>query len=227
MNLMKKNIISAALWGDNPLYIQGAFQNAVLLRTTYGLVMPEMRWRLRIYMDAPLLQYTRGTFGWSDLEVECVPMEKGDHPYPIWWRLLAIADPDVRFCCFRDMDSRFSMREALAVRHWITETRAYAHVMRDNPAHMSYAMLGGMWGLWCVGHRTFGEDLQPDDWRAEKPIDSVLLSRDVWPQIKDSCVQHVREPWADRFGGEAFPPECDAGMHPEYDEYVGKIVQVE
>ena len=44
----------------------------------------------------------------------------------------------------RDLDSRFSKREAAAVGEWL-QSSAAIHVMRDHPQHGA-PLLGGLWG---------------------------------------------------------------------------------
>ena len=44
----------------------------------------------------------------------------------------------------RDLDSRFSKREAAAVEEWLQSGRAI-HSMRDHPAHTT-PLLGAAWG---------------------------------------------------------------------------------
>ena len=45
----------------------------------------------------------------------------------------------------RDLDSRLSFREKMAVDEWV-ESGLRFHVMRDHPSHSMWPMSGGMWG---------------------------------------------------------------------------------
>ena len=47
----------------------------------------------------------------------------------------------------RDVDSRLSFREKMAVDEWV-ESGLRLHVMRDHPSHKNHPMAAGMWG--CV-----------------------------------------------------------------------------
>ena len=45
----------------------------------------------------------------------------------------------------RDLDGRFSAREAAAVKEWRGDSQYSIHSMRDHPQH-NVGMLGGAWG---------------------------------------------------------------------------------
>jgi hypothetical protein len=72
--------------------------------------------------------------------------------YGMFWRFYAVDLPDCEYVIFRDADSRFSLRESLAVDEWIKSGKSL-HVMRDHPYHRIPAgnnqlgILGGMWGI--------------------------------------------------------------------------------
>jgi hypothetical protein len=61
------------------------------------------------------------------------------------WRFLVASDPNIERYVIRDIDSRISRREKLAVDEWIASGKQF-HVMRDHPSHSNNAMSGGMWG---------------------------------------------------------------------------------
>jgi hypothetical protein len=60
------------------------------------------------------------------------------------WRFLPLGDPLVDIFVVRDLDSRLTQRERVAVEEW--ENSNYTvHAMRDNSNHGT-SLLGGMWG---------------------------------------------------------------------------------
>jgi hypothetical protein len=60
------------------------------------------------------------------------------------WRFLVLGDPTVEKFAVRDLDSRLSQRERMAVEEW--ENSAFPfRGMRDHPEH-SVPLMGGMWG---------------------------------------------------------------------------------
>ena len=111
------------------------------------------------------------------------------------WRFIPMTDPTVSVMASRDLDSLLTSREAAAVTQWLEETEEPFHVMRDNPHHGT-EILGGMWGARMdTGHReefrgVMGELLEAargQSWI--KGRDQSLLSKHVWPKVRDlSCV---------------------------------------
>ena len=64
---------------------------------------------------------------------EIIDMSKSKIP-GMYWRFLAINDTNVDLFIVRDIDSRISYREELAVNEWITSEKIM-HVLRDHPHH--------------------------------------------------------------------------------------------
>jgi hypothetical protein len=60
------------------------------------------------------------------------------------WRFEAIDDPEVEVMMSRDTDSRFWLREKLAVDEWLNSDCIF-HIMRDHPYHF-FPILAGMFG---------------------------------------------------------------------------------
>lgn len=63
----------------------------------------------------------------------------------MFWRFLPYDDVEIELFIVRDLDSRISMREAVAVYEWVNSGKNL-HIMRDHPYHINLIM-GGMWGL--------------------------------------------------------------------------------
>jgi protein O-GlcNAc transferase len=64
---------------------------------------------------------------------------------PMTWRFESIDHPDVEINLSRDTDTRFLLREKLAVEEWIKSDKIF-HIMRDHPHHR-HRILGGMFGI--------------------------------------------------------------------------------
>ena len=64
--------------------------------------------------------------------------------FPMLWRFLPTLDPEVSVVMSRDLDSRFTEREAAAVTEWLESNRSL-HAMRDHPWH-GVPIMGGGWG---------------------------------------------------------------------------------
>ena len=66
--------------------------------------------------------------------------------FPMLWRFLPVLDPQVELAMSRDLDSRFTAREAAAVAEWRAgECPGSLHAMRDHPWH-GVPVMGGGWG---------------------------------------------------------------------------------
>ena len=64
--------------------------------------------------------------------------------FPMLWRFFPTMDPNVDLIMSRDLDSRFTAREAAAVREWLASNKTL-HAMRDHPFH-GVPIMGGGWG---------------------------------------------------------------------------------
>ena len=64
---------------------------------------------------------------------------------PMTWRFESIDHPGVEINLSRDTDTRFLLREKLAVEEWIKSDKIF-HIMRDHPHHV-HCILGGMFGI--------------------------------------------------------------------------------
>jgi len=64
---------------------------------------------------------------------------------PMTWRFESIDNHDVEINLSRDTDTRFLLREKLAVEEWMKSGKIF-HIMRDHPHHIHH-ILGGMFGI--------------------------------------------------------------------------------
>ena len=135
--------LSFSLWGDKPIYNVGAIKNAELSKTIY----PE--WKMVVYYDNTVPNETINLL--NELDVLTIDVTK-KNIYGMFWRFFAVDLPDSEYAIFRDLDSRITLREKMAVDEWI-ESGKSLHVMRDHPAHRipygnnSLGILAGMWGI--------------------------------------------------------------------------------
>jgi len=130
-------VISYGVWGADPRYLNGIQANAKLMLQLYP------GWMMWVYHDSSVpaaeLQWLR-----SKAWVRLVDMTGSRLRNKMSWRFLPAADPKVERFCSRDVDSRLSWRERLAVAEW-EESGMRFHSMRDHPSHSKFAMSGGMW----------------------------------------------------------------------------------
>lgn len=200
-----KQIIAYSLYGKNPRYTDGAIANAKLYHTIYP------GWQMRVYHDdsvsRKILQKLEG-YG-----VQLRDMSKSNMNAMSW--RFTVSDKAARFCA-RDIDSRLSMREKLAVDAWVASGKKF-HVMRDHPSHSSYALSGGMWCASDAGMREIQHVLKGIPSGNDYLQDMNWLNAKVWPIAQRSVLQHDSFS-CDKFGGGLPFPTPRVGW-----EHVGSV----
>ena len=214
-NKMKK-IISFSLWGDNPIYTQGAIRNVQLAKELFP------NWICRYYLDKNVPDDIVSKLKDNGAEVYKY-MKDGDW-YAMFWRFLPASDPDVDVMISRDCDSRLTIREKEAVEEWLQSDKLF-HIMRDHPYHKT-EILGGMWGVkkpllsnmkdLMAGYK-IGNFWQTDQ---------NFLREKIYPIVKEQAMVHDEffeknnfpsNRTNGEFIGEAYN-EKDEPLHPEHRE---------
>ena len=185
-----KQVISYSLYGSNPRYTDGALENAKLMKKIY----PE--WTMRVYYDDTVPHNIIEQLRQED--VQLVDMT-GSDINKMSWRFQAAVD-SARFCA-RDIDSRLSEREAVAVKEWL-ESGKHFHVMRDHPSHSKYPMSGGMW---CSTTIPNIKKLLTDVKNNAYLQDMDFLNKVIWPMAQKSLLQHDSFSCHKFGGGKPFP----------------------
>lgn len=188
-----KRLISFALWGDNPLYVDGAVKNAERKNEFY----PD--WICRFYHDDTVPQVAIDRIKATGAEL--VLMGRTDDVLGMYWRFHPMFDDrTVERFIVRDTDSFFSQREVLAVNEWIESGKPF-HIIRDCESHQTQ-ILGGTWGAipGCIPN--FGDcianwmsRLAPDPKNPRglyHGSDQMFLTHYVWPVVRDNHIAHVR-----------------------------------
>jgi len=180
-----KKVITFSLWGNNPTYNIGAIKNAILAKKFY----PDFECWFYIHKESvpnetiielQKNENTRIIFKNGNLN-NCKPM---------MWRFEAIDEDDVEIMLSRDTDTRFLLREKLAVDEWLESNKLF-HIMRDHPHH-TFTILGGMFGTrkiqqipkWSYYMNTY---LQISD----KNYDQKFLNHYIYPLIKYNSIIHA------------------------------------
>jgi hypothetical protein len=128
----------------------------------------------------------------------------------MFWRFLPASENELDILLVRDIDSRLSLREVLAVQEWVGSGKGF-HIMRDHPYHTCLVM-GGMWG--CRGNILSNLPYLVWKWRLmrlvigqrsfhQKGLDQAFLSKIVYPLIEDDVLIHSEFV---RFEGEQVRP---------------------
>jgi hypothetical protein len=194
LDVYYKKVITFSLWGNNPTYTIGAIRNAEQAKN--------------IYPDFEC---------WFYIHRESVPQEiinelqKFDHVKIIFknrdlnicksamWRFEAIDDPKVEIMLSRDTDSRFLLREKLAVEEWLQSGKLF-HIMRDHPFHKS-RISAGMFGTRKIPEIKNWKTLI-DNYDVKKSYnivhnnvlnygnDQLFLEEFIYPKIKGNSIIH-------------------------------------
>jgi hypothetical protein len=189
----KKKIIAFSLWGDNPLYTQGAIWNAEHRSDFY----PE--WNCRFYYDDSVQESVLSAI--HSTESEMVRMGKTVDTLGMYWRFHPMFDDDkIERFIVRDTDSKFCIREVKMVNEWVVTGKPF-HIIRDNAAH-GVMILGGTWGAipGCIPdfeHRMckWFTVIPPDQHNPRglfHGTDQMFLAKHIWPEIKGNHVAHIR-----------------------------------
>jgi hypothetical protein len=210
-----KKIISFSLWGDNPVYTQGAIRNAELAKEIY----PDWVCRYYIGKSTPndivvKLQNFDNT--------EVIVMDSDGDWTGMFWRFYPASEDDVDVMISRDCDSRVNTREKEAVDEWLNSDKGF-HIMRDHPWHNT-AILGGMWGSKKGTIKNIKEMIENyvkgNFWQ----VDQNFLKELIYPTVKENYFVHdeffEKKLFPSKrpigiFVGQAFN-EKDTFLHPEH-----------
>jgi hypothetical protein len=190
-----KNVVAYSLWGDHPMYWQGALKNIEIVNKS----LPNFI--CRFYIDSNSRQDLIDSIKGDNVEV--VLVDSKDSFHGMFWRFWASEDPEVDIFLSRDTDSRISEREIKAIEEWLASDKDF-HIMRDHPYH-SVAILGGMWGSRNGIMRKIGIIKMIESWNQfqRKGIDQDFLGRCVYPLVYKTSMEHSE--FGLKFGGEIRP----------------------
>jgi hypothetical protein len=178
-------VISFALYGTDPKYVDGLFENLALMQRHF----PE--WNAYVYTAPDVTEETL-------TRLRCIPFvmlrPTGVLGFPNKsYRFFAIDEPDVDVMFVRDTDSRIHWRDRWAIRQFLNFPQFQAHVIRDNAMHTA-PLTGGLWAI----RKSAGLSIQSlydaypkkflDDerWKA----DQNFLADVVYPLVHSSLLVH-------------------------------------
>jgi hypothetical protein len=178
------NVISFSLWGDKPIYTIGALRNADLAKQFY----PDFQCWFYIHIDT-VPQHIIDELQSKD-NVSII-FKTGDllKIKPMMWRFEAIDHPDVKIMMSRDTDTRFLLREKLAVDEWLKSDKI-CHIMRDHPWH-NYEIQGGMFGLKKNSSINMTDLSNTFDQVGDKMYDQDFLKDIIYPLVKNNSLIHA------------------------------------
>ena len=180
-----KKVISFSLWGNNPTYNIGAIKNTELAKYAY----PDFECWFYIHQDTvPQETITK----LQEFNNTKIILKTGDLSKikPMMWRFEAIDDPEVEIMMSRDTDTRFILREKLAVDDWLNSKTLF-HIMRDHPCH-NFAILGGMFGTRKIPQiPSWNNIIQNFIQKGDRDYDQNFLKDYIYPIIRTNSTIHA------------------------------------
>jgi hypothetical protein len=176
-----KKIISFSLWGDIPMYNDGAIQNVKIAK----LLFPE--WICRFYIGTNTDKHTVEELK-KHSNVEIINMNIEATMKSMIWRFHACADDDVSVVLSRDTDCRLSERELESVNMWLDSDKDF-HIIRDHPYHNA-PIMGGMWGARNKILKNIKEllhDFESTNTPDRKQYDQIFLGNIIYNIVKNKC----------------------------------------
>jgi len=132
-------IISFCLFGDQPMYLTGAVENARLCKEIFP------GWTSRFYVSEEVPRAVIEALVAHGAEVV---INERRHCYDAtFWRFYPAGEPDLDALMVRDTDSRLGERDHFVVEEWLKSGKGL-HIIRDHPNHIA-PIMAGMWG--CRG----------------------------------------------------------------------------
>jgi hypothetical protein len=180
-----KKVISFSLWSDNPTYNVGAIKNAEQSKHFYPgfecwfyiheeTVPKETIEKLKIFDNTKII------FKSGDL----------NKIKPMMWRFESIDEPEVEIMMSRDTDTRFTLREQLAVNEWLESNNIF-HIMRDHPHH-NFCILGGMFGTKKIPEINSWKNIMNNIIQnSNRYYDQDFLKDYIYPIIKNNSTIHA------------------------------------
>lgn len=187
------NLISYVLWGNDPLYCQGAVTNIIDARKYYpnwqnrfyvfegcGAVAELNRLGAQVIMLPPIRRRPDGNEDWAAL----------------LYRLHPMSEPGIDRVIFRDTDCRFTTKEEAAVQAWI-DSKKDVHAFYKEDRIQPKIFSGGMWGIKAGVIKNIRYRIER--WLGSKGIafwnkgeapDELFILEELWPELKDETLYH-------------------------------------
>ena len=136
-------IISFCLWGREARYVRGLIENIKLAAKFY----PDWTCWCYLHVESINMNIVDEIKKYNNTKV-ILKYDKGIKAKRFMlWRFEPITHcPRVEYFMSRDTDTRFLLREVLAVEEWINSGKTL-HIIRDHPRHRFNQILGGLYGV--------------------------------------------------------------------------------
>lgn len=174
-------VISYSLWGSKPLYLHGALVNARQVQEHFP------GWNMWVYHDNSVPRETLDSLE----KFEHIKLfEVTDGSYGMFWRFMALFEPNLDAVLVRDLDSRITWRDVRCVNDWL-ESPFRLSVIRDHEEHYKVPILGGLFGL--KGGPLPRHLLSSMNQYAQVHkynMDQIWLGHHVWPLFLTNKLEH-------------------------------------
>lgn len=188
---MLNKVISFAIWGNNPLYINGMYENIRLAPEIY----PD--WKVWVYIDGAVpqeaitkMQNDGAKVIWGEHANDTITKAYKRTWEGLFWRFYPASDPEVDVVIVRDADSRINYREQAAVNEWLSSNFTF-HGMRDNWNH-NVPIMGGMWGAKKGAIPDMRECIRHWHKYRNKGTDQTFLQNIIWENVRKKAMVHDR-----------------------------------
>jgi hypothetical protein len=174
-----EKVISFSLYGNLPIYTNGAINNAKLIPIIYG-----NDWKIRFYIK-DVIKETIDLL--KELNCEIIDMNNSNIKNGMMYRFTAVKKDNI--VLIRDCDSIITYREKMMVDQFINSKKRM-HIIRDHPNHKAHIM-GGIYGF--NNSKIDMEDLinQTDlKNNSNYMIDQLFLAKLIYPMYKEDMLIH-------------------------------------
>ena len=177
-----KKLICFSLWGNDERYTLGAIRNAELAGEIYK------DWTCKYYIGKNVPEkIIEKLLSFQNVIIKRIDNDGGWNKGTLW-RFRDISNKDIDIMISRDVDSRLTVREKMAVDEWIKSDKGF-HIMRDHPQHNTH-ILAGMFGCKRNIITNIDELIEKYQHTTNKQNDQEFLSKIVYSLIKDNVFTH-------------------------------------
>lgn len=180
-----KRIVSFSLFGNEPVYGEGAILNAEAIKS----LLP--KWEMRVYHDDSLSAHLIGRLKQAGAQTIHANGAGIGHWPGTFWRFHALSDSQAEKILFRDADSVISPREVILIDEWLASHQPF-HVIRDWYTHVEL-ILAGLWGAhapYLANMPSLIEQYVKNELEGTRNDDQLFLAKYIWPRIHQHTLVH-------------------------------------
>ena len=179
-------VISFSLYGNNPIYTQGALENCKQRDKFFK------DWEIRFYINSTVPEKIINELKHRD--AVCINMSDDKQFANSMWRFLPASDKSITHFISRDCDSRLSSRDYISVQEWMESGKSF-HIIRDHPIGHDALINAGMWGAKSGIISNISELIQNYinqnlDKIYVKEIDQLFLQSIIYPLVGTDLLLH-------------------------------------